>query len=511
MQLQYRRLVILMALGLGLAATLSPANNLTLSNIQVSGRSASTAYVTFDISWENSWRYTNLNHDAAWVFFKVLAQGSNAWEHVTLEGSGINPTDYLIGTGTALELVVPDDRVGVFVRRAGEGSGMLSAQNVKVVWNIASNGLARTSLVRMQAMALEMVYVAGGTNTVGSSGTEDSRFYAGGLTTNDSFEITSEAALALTNSIGNLTFVGGSGSNTIPADFPKGYAPFYCMKYEVSQGQYRDFLNQLTRTQQTAHAASQANDDFALSATATIAFRNGIRCPSSVPAEPEVIVFGCDADSDKTFNEDNDGQNRACNYLSWTSGCAFADWAGLRPMTELEFEKACRGPVPPVANEYAWGSTNFTATTPATAMKNDGTSSETATNGNLNYSGCTPDGPYRVGIYATASSSREEAGASYWGIMDLSGNLAERTVSATLAAGRSFTGVNGDGILSIDGYANQTNWPGYTGAGIRGGDFNGVATLARVADRKMAAALNSGRLLNYGWRAVRSAPAWMEP
>jgi hypothetical protein len=35
---------------------------------------------------------------------------------------------------------------------------------------------------------------------------------------------------------------------------------------------------------------------------------------------------------------------------------AFADWSGLRPMSELEYEKACRGyNTPAVPNEYAWG------------------------------------------------------------------------------------------------------------------------------------------------------------
>jgi hypothetical protein len=32
-------------------------------------------------------------------------------------------------------------------------------------------------------------------------------------------------------------------------------------------------------------------------------------------------------------------------------------------MTELEYEKACRGPLMPVANEYAWGTTTISATT----------------------------------------------------------------------------------------------------------------------------------------------------
>jgi len=38
----------------------------------------------------------------------------------------------------------------------------------------------------------------------------------------------------------------------------------------------------------------------------------------------------------------------ACNLLSWWDGAKFAAWAGLRPMSELEYEKACRGPLKPV-------------------------------------------------------------------------------------------------------------------------------------------------------------------
>ena len=34
---------------------------------------------------------------------------------------------------------------------------------------------------------------------------------------------------------------------------------------------------------------------------------------------------------------------------------AFTAWAALRPMTELEFEKACRGTEPSKENEFAWG------------------------------------------------------------------------------------------------------------------------------------------------------------
>lgn len=54
-------------------------------------------------------------------------------------------------------------------------------------------------------------------------------------------------------------------------------------------------------------------------------------------------------------NEPDDGAWVSANDLSWMDGAVLADWAALRPFTELEFEKAARGPVVPVADEFAWG------------------------------------------------------------------------------------------------------------------------------------------------------------
>ena len=88
MKMQRSRVAVWLAgmLALGLAAGSARANNLQITNVTVKPRDTTTAWVQFDISWENSWRHANINHDAAWVFFKVLPDGRSAWEHVTLEG-----------------------------------------------------------------------------------------------------------------------------------------------------------------------------------------------------------------------------------------------------------------------------------------------------------------------------------------------------------------------------------------------------------------------------------------
>ena len=523
------RLAAVMAAAVLMAAAGSArANNLVVKNVTVSGRDNKTAYVKFDIAWENSWR-SNVNHDAAWVFFKVQTEGDvpNNWQHVTLEGVGTNPTDYGIGTGTGIELVVPSDRAGLFVRRSAEGAGPVSVQNVKAVWNFTSNSMVKADNVRLQALAVEMVYVAEGAFSVGSGGTEPGSFTDGAWTSGATtpFRITSEAALLITNAAGHLwgtalsdvnSSIGGAGM--LPKDFPKGYAAFYCMKYEITQGQYRDFLNTLTRAQQATRTGvvdyngcevpgrvSLVASNFVMSFTAAMTYRNGIRCPGVIPGAPTNIVFGCDGNTNMVFNETNDAMDRASN-LSWADGCAFADWAGLRPMTELEFEKACRGPQAPVADEYAWGTTNIGRALQTEAGDGTGTSTVSTPAG----ANCCFEngmrGPTRAGIFATTNASRQAAGASYWGITELSGNMWERSVTVGNAPGRAFTGTVGDGVLTWDGNANASNWPLADGAGFRGGSWNYARAFARASDRTFAASVSAGRCDDLSWRGVRAAP-----
>ncbi|MFO7534945.1 MAG: SUMF1/EgtB/PvdO family nonheme iron enzyme [Kiritimatiellia bacterium] len=467
------------AIGLLLAAGTSQANNLKVTNVTVVARNDSTAYVKFDIAWDNSWRFADINHDAAWVFFKVLPEGATDWQHVTLEGTGTNPTDYSIGSGTPIELIVPTERVGLFVRRSGEGAGSTAAQNVKAVWNFASNNLVKTGKVTLQAFAVEMVYVAEGAFYAGSGGSGVNEFTKTLINTVDPTVAPTGDPLAGGYPSGGVAFPAAAPSTIY---WPNGYAAFYCMKHEVTEGQWVDFFNSLTDAQKTTRditSSSGKNTDAVLNRN-TVAWTTGDATTAA--------------------------RDRACSYVSWADQCAFADWAGLRPMTELEFEKACRGPLDPVANEYAWGNTTISHTT--AIVNNDGTGTDTATGGNCNYNSCTPDGPYRVGIYATNGASRVSAGASHWGIMELSGNLYERTVTIGHATGRAFTGLHGNGALTTAGESDVSAWPpGGNGDGERGGaHYHGTAE-ARVSDRTYAAPNNVySRHNGRGSRVVRTAP-----
>jgi hypothetical protein len=106
--------------------------------------------------------------------------------------------------------------------------------------------------------------------------------------------------------------------------------------------------------------------------------------------------------------------------------------------------------------------------------------------------------PIRTGAFATSSSTRAQAGASYYGIMELSGNLLESAVycltSGVSFSTSTFSGLHGDGVVSTSGYANVDLWPGLNSGqvtsaaiGARGGgqnySLNTSFNTARVADR----------------------------
>ncbi len=186
-------------------------------------------------------------------------------------------------------------------------------------------------------------------------------------------------------------------------------------------------------------------------------------------------------------------------------------------MTELEFEKACRGTIAPVPNEYPWGTTGIAAS--AYTLANAGATNEgIATNysttlGNVSY-GTTDgasNGPLRVGIFAANGSNtgRATAGASYYGIMELGGNVDERPVTIGNVEGRAFTGLHGNGALAADGNPDGAAWPAPAsaqGAGFRGGGWIFLAPSMQVSHRTSAAALSSDRNNNPGGRGARLAP-----
>jgi hypothetical protein len=210
----------------------------------------------------------------------------------------------------------------------------------------------------------------------------------------------------------------------LPAAFPNGYASFYCMKRHVRAGHYTDFLNMLDATQAEARYTDKV--------------RYGQIGRSGTPPQ-----YTCSSQDSW----------RACVALSWADGATFAAWAGLRPMTELEYEKVTRGPMEP-----GWDT------------------------------GDVLDHP------------------SYWEVQSINGWRVpiERAVTVGNAKGRGFKGTHGRGTPAL-----PADWPqeDAVGAGIRGG--HGAA--GHPSYRLQAATVAPDRAPGYGWRGVRTAPKGIGP
>ena len=454
------------------------ANNIAVTNVALPNQDvvAKTVNVAFDLAWDNSWRGSE-NWDAAWVFVKFRAPGSNNWQHATLS---TNSVDHKPAANSTIAAV--SDGAGVFVYRSSGYTGSVNYAQIKLLWNYGTNGysFAKGALVEVSVHAIEMVYVPAGPFYLGSGGSETiSHFYrfTDGTQSTNPYLVAAESAITVGIVDGYLYYTapGGNdcdGGSPIPDAFPKGYTAFYCMKYEISQGQYADFLNKLTGTQWTNRNTG-----------------------ANYASYRHTIHGGC-------TNSIADVPDRACNFLAWAHLLAYADWAALRPMTELECEKACRGPAYPVPDEYAWGSASYTAI--ASETGSGGTVTSGTPGANINFGGIS--GPTRVGIFATNNATRVLAGAGYYGVMDLSGNIFESAIGVGTVAGRAFTGACGDGILDASGNFNTANWPA-TVSEYRGGQYiNGVVNYQKVSARVPTGSSWADHNDSYGGRAVRQAP-----
>ena len=262
------------------------------------------------------------------------------------------------------------------------------------------------------------------------------------------------------------------------------------MKYEITQQQFLDLLNSLTQIQQENLISTSIYSNTGKSAlSSTFSNRNGIALerPSynAVPAQ-----YGLDLNQNGIYNEDVDGATIACNFLNHQMIFAYLDWAALRPITELEFEKACRGPKQPIEQEFAWG-TNLAVD--AKTIINAGLNIESVLEkgslneglSNQNYSPF--QSPLRTGFASTKDNvSRVAAGAGYYGALDLTGNLWELCLALHHNNSFEFSNQSGDGILDNNGFSNEKGWNTIVTI-YRGGGYNsGVSSTYRdgaVSDR----------------------------
>jgi hypothetical protein len=545
--------LLLVALTLGLAckshAQDTPAANRyrtgdTYLQVEVVDADLNAQTATLDIRWDASWRDAE-TWDAAWVVLKgrrddgpLVPLPVRAAPTVTANRSS---------DGAAAAFRVPEDRVGVFVHRAEPGEGDNH-------WRIQVPWAAEVDVTGVQAFGVEMVHVPTGAFELGTTrsltGRKEARapgfrpgtppaplsalfradpdgedFYGG------PYPVTSEAPISIGTDAGDLYYIdarflsddfsSGDQTGTLAADFPKGYAGFYQMKYEVTEQQVVDFLNGLAPEQAQRRWSADAG-----------------------PLPPSRLRHTITQEDGRYRTR---RPHRAAGYLSWADALAWADWMGLRPMTGLEFEKSARGPEPATFREFVWG-VNETRSDDAFALTRrilapDGSLAETEdgderTDGNVHlalrptFEGadnfCTPGGnyfpsrtpcrelqggdagwgPLRVGIHGVASGGdRSAAGAGYYGAMDLGGNLGEQVVTLGHPQGRAFRGTHGDGRLTTAGRATNADWRADADTlvhGYRGAGWTSHPNHARTADRFGALQRGAVRSASSGFRGVRT-------
>ncbi|KAA3625557.1 MAG: hypothetical protein DWP94_00520, partial [Flavobacterium sp.] len=316
-----------------LAALIFPAvcfsNNIQLSNVSYSKE---TGIVQFDLTWENAWM-NEKNHDAVWVFVKFIHK-DGSYIHGNLAASYHEASNNF---GPTMEVQVSKDRVGAFIVPLEYHRGAVIANFKLKIDNELLKRIGEEHEVRVYA--IEMVYIPEGAFYVGAT-EQEAIDYASFYESDASGEpigpykiFSEDQTIKVGKSAGDLYYkTGGSPyrgdrSGVIPADFPKGHQAFYMMKYETSQGLYSDFLNAIHPELAAALSPHTVEDYY--DKKGCIRFENG------------------------TYRADT--YDRPANFISWDDGMAFADWAGLRPMTEFEFTKAARGPEEPFEHEFPWG------------------------------------------------------------------------------------------------------------------------------------------------------------
>ncbi|GHU85219.1 hypothetical protein FACS1894153_0040 [Bacteroidia bacterium] len=501
---------------------------------------------------------TNWDAAWVFVKYQLKTHKQKGWFHVYFSpnSSDIYTRSADVTTPAIYKVGYNNDKtkaVGLFVYRQDEGQGYYNVDSIAIKWKGFSeynpspdNGTSVYSLQRYGAVytiqstdedllseldfrvfAVEMVYIPEGAFWLGDGGpkslvyADNIKLYnsntaeappvqqiipagAGAIFTVERMTKNTPVKLNqeenIWHCITDVAVVAQRRCATLNDTFPKGYQAIYCAKYEITQIAYVDFLNCLTYDQQqnlTAVVPSSAAGTFAMvTASTPEQYRNFIKIKTpgksidGTPAEYGLRV----STSGNNWDPDSNGGHIACNFMMWQMGVAWSDFAGLRPMTELEYEKICRGVDTFYKGEYAWGNANrIDSKNPGSIIISPNMINELCDTLKLaNYrqtdtffataqnfdivsmvNPLTP--PIRVGAFARETTKRREAGASYWGVMNMSDNLFERVVTIDYAKSGNFAsssldpetqsrvdyfcGSHGDGDLDKNtGFATNKDW-----------------------------------------------------
>ncbi len=449
---------IFFLMGLCAITLLTKANNVQITNVSTTITGGVTV-LNFNIQWDNSWRGgPGGNWDAVWVFVKYKDERL-FYSHLDFTGTDITVPANLTAT-------IPADHKGCFIYRSADGSGNITSSAISL------GILQKPGSYDVKVFGIEMVNIPQGSFYLGHSGGNTSNFGQAGTAGATPYPITSAAATTIGTAAGNLYDSRVTSSAIIPATWPNGFNSFYIMKYELSQAGYRDFLNASPvyanyLLPERSELTGGSGGNYATIGTKLFPFylfhadRNNLYVSGSYGTE----VVGTNANGDATYNDVSDGEWTACNFLYWSDAAAFLDWAALRPMTEFEYEKAANGPA--AINYPQFASGTYFQVNAAGGVIGSYTNAETIDHSNLNNNFLNTsetgiNGPLRGGFAADNLSTRQSSGGSYYGVMELSGNLWEPVVTCANVAGRSFVGTNlGDGSISgLSGRCNVPTWPG---------------------------------------------------
>lgn len=381
----------------------------------------------------------NAFSDYLWVFFKFSTNGGAdaVWKHATLAAGGtVKPVA---------------DKLGAFIAAK---DAQTKAKKFTAVWQHEKDGVRRIdSRTVVKVFAVEMVKIPRG-----------SFFYNVARAGGDHYNNFGGGEEALVKSVEDIP-------KGVSKKWQNGFESFYIAKYEVSHGQYANFLNHLPSATATK-----------LYSTGTFGWR-GYR-----------LAYDETAPEGKKFS--TDVPDRAYNLISWNDAKAYLSWCGLRPMTEMEFEKAARGTDAGGANKrlFPWGDTKPDE---ETALIDGGTHTANFCNWGVAEGG---GKPVSIGWYL-ANHTDEKNGASPYGVADLAGNLWEQVVTCDWQKPLD----NGNGTI-----VPPPSWPPpETGKGWRGGGWGYVASDMRISTRGSPAWAKprwheATRRVNIGIRGVRS-------
>lgn len=451
-------------------------NNVRITKeLRVTDITSGIATLEIGLAWDNSWR-DEFNWDAVWLFLKYKEVSDKKiinWEPLYPQKEGHHAgTDFLCIPG-----ITNNRAVGILISRAKVSNGNCNV-TCQIKWELPiefknySIADFENQKVIFLVQGIEMVFLP------------YKAFHAGdGVSWNSIGDSLKRPLVIGEETLAKIDYwesdLDRISKVNLGRNFPKGYRGIYLMKYEISQEQYVRFLNALTREQQEIllpHLTKLKEGHYLFGEGRNPSCRNGIYLVRK-PKNGSPMHFENNLRNDDKWGYLNDGQTIACNYMGPVDMSAYCAWAGLRPMSELEYEKAGRRlyPQEPEAGEYAWN--NAVDPVFVSSIRSSGMTTETVdAAANVNAGGLL-EGPVRCGAFARSNGNQMSSGGSYWGVMELSGNLKE--LCYNINAGNVF-----DGTVQGEGYFNMTFWNEDEACfGVRGGSFKSGLERLRISDR----------------------------